>query len=329
MTSAPVAFNSANDWQLRAEAVKFYLGQFLLGRWRFDAYHHDGHPFSGPAKEMDLVALPASVPCPSSWPLHIIDLPLGVGSRRFFLTACGFGYIRKRYPLYFVSLQGNFAEYTGTWSKKAHGNIGRSLKKLRVQCGGDLGFEEFKAPDEMRVFLADAVPVAVKTYQARLFDSALPTSSSFEERLVREAKQDGVRAYLLRHGRKAIAYAYCTIDAKRERLTYQVVGYDQTYKAFSPGTVLLYLILQKQFAHPDALYFDFGAGGMGFYKRFFSTGSVDCAEVYYFPLRIKPILMIGLLEALDATSGLITRIAERLGFKEKLKKLLRRGLQAG
>src|SRR4030095_9162292 len=104
MTSAPVAFDSANDWRLRAEAVKFYLGQFLLGRWRFDASHFDGPPFTGPPKEADLVALPASAPCSPSWPLHIIDLPLAGGSRRFFLTDQGFGYIRKRYPLYFVSL---------------------------------------------------------------------------------------------------------------------------------------------------------------------------------------------------------------------------------
>ena len=74
--------------------------------------------------------------------------------------------------------------------------------------------------------------------------------------------------------------------------------------------------------------FDFGSGE-SFYKRFFSTGKVDCAEVYYFPIRVKPILMIGLLELLDATSALITRVVERLGLKEKLKNLLRLGLRAG
>jgi CelD/BcsL family acetyltransferase involved in cellulose biosynthesis len=189
-----------------------------------------------------------------------------------------------------------------------------------------LRFEAFKTPEEMRVFLADTAPLAVKTYQARLFDGALPTSSSFEESVARASEHDGVRAYLLRHGQKPIAYAYCTIDAERERLTYQIVGYDPSYKAFSPGTVLLYLILQQQFDCPDAAYFDFGSGE-SFYKRFFSTGTVDCVELYYFPLSVKPILMIGLLEALDATSSLATRAVEQLELKEKLKKLLRRGLR--
>lgn len=66
------------------------------------------------------------------------------------------------------------------------------------------------------------------------------------------------RGYVLFHEQKPVAYALCR--GNHEQFTYTHVGYDQKYAKWSPGTVLLYLLLERLFAEHRHERLDLGEG---------------------------------------------------------------------
>jgi len=91
------------------------------------------------------------------------------------------------------------------------------------------------------------------------------------------------------HENKAIAYAFCRIDS--EVITYSNIGYDPRFARYSPGIVLLFLILEQLFAARRFWLFDLGGGGWG-YKALFATGSVDYVKMIWFPITIPNIGLV-------------------------------------
>jgi len=94
------------------------------------------------------------------------------------------------------------------------------------------------------------------------------------------------------HKNGPAAYALCMRQG--DALIYSTIGYDPQYKDLSPGTVLLYLILQRLFAEQRFRIFDFVGGGDYGYKTMFSTGSLDYARVLWFPWSLKNFALVGL-----------------------------------
>ena len=94
------------------------------------------------------------------------------------------------------------------------------------------------------------------------------------------------------HKNGPAAYALCMRQG--DALIYSTIGYDPQYKDLSPGTVLLYLILQRLFAEQRFRIFDFVVVGDYGYKTMFSTGSLDYARVLWFPWSLKNFALVGL-----------------------------------
>lgn len=185
-------------------------------------------------------------------------------------------YVMQCFPRYYIDMSQSFDSYKKKFSSKTLSTIRRKVKKFAEHCGGEIRWESFSRPDELERFWRLARELSSKTYQERLLDSGLPSSSSFIERAKRLAEQDDVRGYLLFDGQKPVSYLYCPVE--NGLVQYAYLGYDPSYLRFSVGTILQWLALESLFEEGRFQYFDFTEGESE-HKRLFSTGYLNCANI--------------------------------------------------
>jgi len=166
-----------------------------------------------------------------------------------------------------------------------------------------------------------ARPVAVKTYQERLFNGALPAGEDFRDELPKLAAADGVRGYLLFSNGLPVAYLHLPIH--NGIVEYAYLGYDPAYAAVSPGSVLLYSALGDLFSEQRFSYFDFSYGA-GQTKEVFSTAKYLRADVFCFTHSFKHYIATYGHMALDSTSSILGRTLERIHLHAAVKRMLRR-----
>ena len=195
------------------------------------------------------------------------------------------------------------------------------MKKFGEFCGGQLDWREFRKNEDMDEFYENAREVSKKTYQERLLDAGLPDEEEFRQEMHALASQDRARGYILFCAAKPIAYLFCSM---REGgiLIYRYLGYDPEFQSWSPGTMLNYVVLETLFNEGGFRMFDF-TEGEGTHKRFFSTGSTRCADVYHFRRTAKNYLILYLHNAADFVSTSAVRVLDKLGLKARLKKFFR------
>src|SRR5690348_7990389 len=104
-----------------------------------------------------------------------------------------------------------------------------------------------------------------------------------------EARQGCVCGFVLMHTAQPVSYVLCRSNS--EVITYSIPGYDPKFARLSPGTVLLYLIIQKLFTDRRFMIFDFG-GQEWDYKAFLSTGSVSYVKAIWFPITVKHVCLV-------------------------------------
>lgn len=135
------------------------------------------------------------------------------------------------------------------------------------------------------------------------------------------ALKGDARGYLLKLNGQAIAFAWCR--HREGRLIYEIIGYLPQYAEYSPGTVLLYLILEDLFSLKKYEALDFGVGEAQ-YKSMFATRKEVLADAYF----LRPTIRNGLLlllyaRLLDLSIG-VSRLLDRLGLKAAVKRLFQR-----
>lgn len=299
---------------------KFLLGELVLGEWRstfIPVVRAGSEKISGwPA----LDALPQS---------HVPPDAAGYQIRRTFVTRFPRGvsrqgpwlcYSPRQECLYFVSLQGCFDGYLKLRSPKSRQNLKRSVKKFLEQ--NPEAFKIYTQPQDMKEFHREAVSISGKTYQTLLLNAGLPDSPEFLRAMSEKALQGEARGYLLCAQGKPIAFAWCT--ARGESVTYQVIGYLPEYAELSPGTVLLYLILQDLFALEKYRMLDFGDGS-AFYKEAFATDKLEFADTYLLRPTLENRWKLWFLWRTERFSTAVGSMLERRGWKKKIRHWMRKG----
>lgn len=228
------------------------------------------------------------------------------------------------FPLHCVDLTGSLEEYLAKFSSSSRKHLRRDLSKFEELTGTKDVFREYRQPDEMADYHETARAVSKVTFQERLLGVGLPETPDFLEQLREQARQDSVRGYVLFDKNRPVAFAHCS--ARGRHLSYEIVGYDPAYRDYSPGRILLYLLIMNLFRDRRFSLLDFG-GGQAFYKGFFATHSQNCADVYYFRTTLPNAIFIALHFGLAATSRAATVVASKLGIKDKLKRWTRQKLR--
>lgn len=305
---------------LQPVQLKFLLGELLLGSWRPQLVVADPQDFGTPGwpdpPEVLHAALPATADGFLCRKVEATRFLPGIGRYGNFIR-----YIRYRDVLYYVELTGNFDSYLKKFSAKTRQNLSRSVRRFIERTPGSNACEIYTSPSEMHRFQAEASAISKETYQTLLLDSGLPASPDFLKRMISLAEQGNARGYLLRDGDRAIAFAWCR--RKGKTMVYDTIGYLPECANMSPGTVLLYLILENVFKDGGANIFDFGPGEAQ-YKSMFATHRREFVDTYLFRSTLRNYLVTSLHYGLSSLSSLIGAALDRVGVKKHIKQLIRK-----
>lgn len=247
--------------------------------------------------------------------------PITAELPRISRRAAGICYVAVQGKRFFIDLGGSYENYLKKFSNKTRSTMRRKIRKLSETCGGSVGWKEFRYPMEMAEFRRLATEVSAKTYQHRQLRAGIDASPIYWAEIARCATADCIRGYILFNRETPIAYSLCR--AFGDNLVSEILGFDPTYAAYSPGTALLHLMLQRLFGNNRFKRFDLGPGEYS-YKENLATGSLDTADLYWFPWNVRNILLIGAHGGIEAAQDWLKSVLTFLGLKEALKKRVRR-----
>jgi CelD/BcsL family acetyltransferase involved in cellulose biosynthesis len=312
-----------HDWERRRVNVKFKLGERTLF----------AHPLWLKVCDMPLrpdTGAAVAHAAPPDEPLErdcagylIRSLPVSAEQPKWGVAGPYISYTPLQYQRYYIDLRQSFAEYKAKFSSKSRSTLNRKVRKFAEQFGGAVRWRGYSSAEEMGEFHRLARLVSGKTYQERLLDAGLPESSSFRQEMERLAALGLARAYILFDDDKPIAYLFCPV--RDGALLYQYLGYDPAYMSWSPGTVLQWHALEAIFSERRFAFFDF-TEGQSDHKRFFATGSMRCANVFFLRRNLRNLSLVLGHIGLAATSEGAGALLDRVGMKTRVKKLIRFGV---
>jgi CelD/BcsL family acetyltransferase involved in cellulose biosynthesis len=178
-------------------------------------------------------------------------------------------------PLY-IDIEGSYESYLKkNFGSKTRFNLKRNRRRLEEHAPGKVVLRIYTLVDQVGDFLRDAGRIAVQTYQ---WQRGLPTvtdTPAMRQSISFQAERGWFRGYILFVDEQPGAYCYGFIY--KRTFLYKIVGYDPDYQRFSPGTVLLCMILEDLFATGLAKQLDFGITSAD-YKEVFYTSK---REIFY------------------------------------------------
>lgn len=303
-------------WDLATPPLRFSLGEKTVWTWRPRMVVRDFDEAEQAARsEPDPDALPAGaagVICRGAPPGQY---PPGINRHGRYLC-----YVPRVEKLYFVSIQGSFEEYLGRFSAKRRHNLKRSVRWFFEHSNG-VPMTVARSPEEIEEFHRRAVAISRHTYQEKLLSAGMPADSEFLAGMKSAAVQGVARGYLLWCEGRPVAFAWCS--GRGDRLNYGIIGYLPDYARMSPGTALLYLILEDLFREKRFRVFDFGVGE-GWYKESFATGCEEFVNALLFLPTWRNQLLLRLHVMTEALNSAAGAFLERHGLKKPVKWLMRR-----
>lgn len=226
---------------------------------------------------------------------------------------------RQDYRRHYIDMAPGFDAYMAQFSGKTRSTLRRKARKLADDLGG-YTVTAHRTPAEIEAFLAAALPLSARTYQARLLDAGLPDTPAARQAMLEAAEADRMRAFLLHAGGRAIAYL--SLPVAGEALVYAHLGYDPDFARLSPGTVLQMDALERLFAENRFRWFDF-TEGEGAHKAMFGTHSAACTSLVLLEPTLANRALLGARDAFDAGVAQAKAVAVRSGALGRIRALLR------
>jgi hypothetical protein len=244
--------------------------------------------------------------------------PVGAGLARLAFPLGSIRYVASCADRYFVTLEGSFDNYLQKFRAKPRHNLRGTVRRFCDLSDGDIRCLQMCSPAEIGEFREFVIQISRNTWQERVGGPGFPRSEEFGMRIADLAAKGLARGTVLFHRDRPVSYAFCR--GQDECLLYARTAYDEAYAAWSPGRVLLYLLLERLFEEGKYRYLDFGEGTLP-YKRFFSTGHIRCARIIYFRRNAHNLAVVMGHWSLSALSRWGGRILEFLGLEDQVKSL--------
>jgi CelD/BcsL family acetyltransferase involved in cellulose biosynthesis len=226
---------------------------------------------------------------------------------------------RQDYRRHYIDMSLGHDGYMARFSGKTRSTLRRKAKKLAEEAGG-YTITAHRTPAEIEAFLAHALPLSAKTYQARLLDAGLPDSPAARRAMLEAAEAGRMRCFLLHVGGKAAAYLALPVIG--ETLVYAHLGYDPAWARLSPGTVLQMDALERLFAEGGFRWFDF-TEGEGAHKALFGTHHAECASLMLLHPSLANRTLLGARSGFDRIVSEGKALALRSGALGSIRNLLR------
>ncbi len=281
-------------WKLTTETLIFRFGPWTLAERNFQSLSNTTNPLT---PEVGLLKLPP-IFRPTTYQQMRDD---GTISGTLGFDRNAIRYVSHRGRRHFIDLlPGAFDDYFAKFSAKTRNTLKRKIRHFAERSGGTVDFRIYRSPDEMIEFRRQALTVSLVSYQRKI-GFGLPETAEFSTNLMEAAANGRVCGFLLMEHDEPVAYVYCRID--QDIVVYSYCGYDPKFAQFSPGTVLLFLIIRWLFQQNKFKTFDLGNDGWG-YKTMFATGAVKYVKVIWFPKRVSYFVLVILhMLVLGAWSG--------------------------
>jgi CelD/BcsL family acetyltransferase involved in cellulose biosynthesis len=226
---------------------------------------------------------------------------------------------RQDYRRHYIDMAPGFDAYMAQFSGKTRSTLRRKARKLADDLGG-YTVTAHRTPAEIEAFLAAALPLSARTYQARLLDAGLPDTPAARQAMLEAAEADRMRAFLLHAAGQAIAYL--SLPVAGQTLVYAHLGYDPDFARLSPGTVLQMDALERLFAESRFRWFDF-TEGEGAHKAMFGTHSAACTSLVLLEPTLANRALLGARDAFDGGVAQAKAVAMRSGALGRIRSLLR------
>ena len=170
-------------------------------------------------------------------------------------------------PLYTIALPETFDAYLARFGSKKRYNLRRQVRVLEEQMPG-LELIRVDAEEQVAEFVRQAQHIARRTWQHQAIGPLGIERDDIALRLTDLARRGLLRSYVLRSGGRALAFVLGYQG--RGVFHYADIGHDAELSKFSPGTVLLYRLIEDLIAHQRPQTLNFGIG-VSEYKRQFAT----------------------------------------------------------
>lgn len=169
-------------------------------------------------------------------------------------------------PWHLLQLDESFEAYLKSMSAKARANIRRTSRQLSKAADGNVNLRRVTTIDDVPEFLEGAVKVSRRSWQHKVLGERVRADESGRRSLEDLASRGVLRCYLLEcRGAPCafvIGYQYCGV------YQYAEIGFDEDFAEYSPGTVLLFHIIEDLHEHNPPTTFNFGVGDSTYKRRF-------------------------------------------------------------
>jgi hypothetical protein len=182
-------------------------------------------------------------------------------------------------PFHSIELPATFQQYLSKFKSKKRYNLGRQVRLLREHAVGELRLERIESPEQVPAFMVAATAVVQRSWQGREMFAEIDQAIDRPASLEALARRGLLRSYVLYCGESPCAFVFGS--RYRDVYHYAEIGYDQAFAEFSPGTVLLYLIIEDLISHQPVRRMNFGISDAD-YKREFGTIHTEDASVLLF-----------------------------------------------
>jgi len=213
-------------------------------------------------------------------------------------SRAGFVHVQDRFQTHIADLPQTFDAYmTARFNSSRRRNLKHRVKVLREQgehriwrCSGcpsspecaqlrekgELRLQRISAPEDVPEFLRAGGTVAQASWQAAKADYLIRDTPEWNAHLSDLAGRGLLRSYLLWCGPAPCAYVLGFQGGGHYQACF--IGYDPSMSKFSPGIVMLLLIIEDLIQHNPSGKLNFGEGEDE-YKRRFGTEAAEVANV--------------------------------------------------
>jgi hypothetical protein len=196
--------------------------------------------------------------------------------------------------------------------------LNRSVKLLRDI--GELEVNEYRTPDRVKEFVEESQYIRRRSWQGEAFGVKGMSSESYIREHELLAQNGLFRSFVLKMKEEPVAfirgYQY------RSRFFYEEIGFDPKWSAYSPGTVLNWLMMPLLYETTCPSRIEFGLGNAQYKKVFGNSVSKASRGVYAPPASYISYLSTVQLLILRSEE-LIRKLLEFVRLDARIRRLLR------
>jgi Acetyltransferase (GNAT) domain len=162
----------------------------------------------------------------------------------------------------YIDMSITYDEYLRKFKAKTLQTFRNKRRRLEKHLGGKLELVPIRSSTDVAQFLPPALAIARNSWQRQLIEIDVDQTSNRQEFLDSVAGQGMLRSYLLRSGKTNLAYL---VGVQLNGVFYfHETAFDEAYSRFSPGLLLLFLIIKDCFQVDKPSIFHFGTGVSGY-----------------------------------------------------------------